>query len=221
LKISDELSEIAAKALAEKKREQARKIAMQRATQQAEIERQKREKEVARRIQRNTAKIVQFLATVEHELLMAAWGGSDKLVKEGLSDWQVEALREKKYRVVSNEEEHSALNKTIDVDLPKSIKALIGITKEASDRFDLIRTATVRPLGQNWKELDVLDLRKWLGALNDAFRSASKTYASEVALKNDNEALYLTELNRLGGCTAFCVNGAEISHWASCLRTEW
>jgi hypothetical protein len=123
--------------------------------------------------------------------------GSDKLVKEGLSDWQVEALREKKYRVVSNEEEHSALNKTIDVDLPKSIKALIGITKEASDRFDLIRTATVRPLGQNWKELDVLDLRKWLGALNDAFRSASKTYASEVAFKNDNEALYLTELNRL------------------------
>jgi Cd(II)/Pb(II)-responsive transcriptional regulator len=24
-----------------------------------------------------------------------------------------------------------------------------------------------------------------------------------------------------GGCTEFCVNGAAISPWASCLRTEW
>lgn len=196
MKISDELSEIAAEALAEKKREQALKIAMQLAKQQAEIERQKRNKKEARRIQRNNAKVVQFLATVKHELFLAAWGGSKKIDKKGLSDWQVEALKKTKYRVESNEKEHSALNKTIHVDLPKSIEALIKITKEAN-RFDLIRTATVQLLGQNWKELDVLGLRDWLSTLNNAFCIASRAYAGEVAFRNNNEALYLTELNRL------------------------
>jgi len=203
LKISDELSKIAADALADKNREKARKLALQRSKQKAETERLKKEKEDATRLKLLKAKSNKYVSTIRRELFFSVWDGKEKLVKESLNDWQIEALKDKNYRVLNIADQHKVLNKTIQVDLPKAVKNLIGITTDASDKFVLIRTSTSRILGTNWIELDTPGLQKWLGTLNDAFSTVARTYASEEKFKKDNEQLYLIELRRLDGRLRF------------------
>jgi hypothetical protein len=209
LKISDELSKIAADALADKNREKARKIALQRSKQQAETERLKKEKEDAARLKRLTAKRSKYVSTIRRELFLSVWDGKEKLVKENLDDWQIEALIGKNYRVLNIADERKVLNKTIQVDLPKAVKNLIGIITAASDKFVLIRTLTFRILSKNWSELDTPGLQKWLGTLNDAFSTVARTYASEEKFKNDNEQLYLIELRRLDARLRFITENIQ------------
>lgn len=197
MRISDELSKISANALAEKKREQDKKNAARQAKEQAEKELLKKERKEARRIQQLRFKQKKFASTIRHELFLKAWDGNKKLFKSRLNDWQIEALTDKKYRVLDIAEEHKKLTKTINVDLPKAIKKLLEITQKASDRFLLIKKAASQPLSQDWRGLDTTGFGKWLDTLKAAFHSASITYGSEVEFRNKKEERYLARLRKL------------------------
>jgi hypothetical protein len=53
----------------------------------------------------------------------------------------------------------------------------------------------------------------------ELFSYAIDEKALQQAQLMDGKLMLVTNVK--GGCTEFCVNGAGISPWASCLRTEW
>ena len=66
-------------------------------------------------------------------------------------------------------------------------------------------------------------------SFEDAFRARSKLL--DIGCGSGRDLALLATMGHdcfgvdatpeFGGCTEFCVNGAGISPWASCLRTEW
>jgi len=179
LKISDELSAITASAIANKRKERARKTAVS-----------KQQKIISTRN-------LNFLATVREELLLSGWNGSGKVQKVSLTDWQIDLLKANLYVVISNDSECSSLLKILKKDLPKSIGELIAIAFEASKKYSYIKNNKFISIDKNWKILDSSELKKWLNDLSEAFSIGANRYHGEASFIRNNEVEYLSHVNRI------------------------
>lgn len=197
MSISDELSEIASKAIAEKKKERAREKALLLARQKAEVERLRKEREDAKLKKQLNIKYEKFLSSIKLDLFLCAWNGVDRLIKNNLYVWQIDLLKENGYRVSSNEDECKKLHQLTAVDLPEKIDAVRQNATDAIDKFDVLKNNQTYRSSLQVDGFGTSSLRKWLRLISDAFQTASLTYQSEVEFKNKNESLYLKELNRL------------------------
>jgi len=197
VKISDELSAIAANAIASKRKELARKTAVS-----------KQQKIISTRN-------LNFLLTVREELYLSGWNGSGNVRKDSLTEWQIELLKANRYVVNSNDAESSALLKILKKDLPKSIVELVTISFEASKKYSYIKNNKFISIEKNWKILDLTELKKWLNDLSDAFSIAANKYNGEASFLRNNEVDYLSHVNRLDSYYKFVrgnLNGIDAAY---------
>ena len=179
MKISDELIAIAASAIANKKKDRARKNAV---SKQQKI---------------MSTRNLNFLATVREELFLSGWNGNGKVQKDSLTDWQIDFLKANRYVVNSNDAECSSLLKILKKDLPKFIGEMVTIAIEESKKYSYIKNNKFISIDKNWKILDSTELKKWLNDLSDAFSIGANRYHDEASFLRLNEVDYLSHVNRI------------------------
>lgn len=197
MSISEELSEITARAIAEKKREKTREKALRLARQKAEIERLHKEKEEAKQIKQFNIKTEKFLSSIRSELFHTAWNGGDSILKQNLYVWEIDVLKNNGYSLSSNESECQQLTQIVTKDLPNKIDALFKDVKDSANKFDIFKNNLLLQQSTQLRQVESSSLKRSIKVIGDAFHSASLAYKSEVEYKTKYESQYLLELARL------------------------